>query len=356
MPVAPPSRVRLRDIADSSGLSVATVSMALANHPNVNQQTKQRVRQISRELGYKPTAGKSPSRSRLKRIGLMMLGCDLTNTVSAMRVQSLIGACEKQNTRLELSCIETDYEAPDIAAKVAAFASDLDGLILEGYVNTTLLEQLNEMNVRYVAGGLVRNDTLPPYTDYHGIVSDATSMGRCATEWFIAQGHRRIGFACTHMHRGFWTDRWCDGYRLALCEAGLNIDKALIYVTPTQDIDDALAGDAAAEAFAGLPDVPTAFVVPGWGMALSLRDAMRQRGVDLPAGRIVSSMLLERTAQRPIDGFPLICVDSAKVALATLRQLEHVCRHPQSPPVQVYVPFTTVNFKPVDQSNIRRIS
>ncbi len=43
-----------RDIAQRTGLTQATVSMALRNHPSVNGATKELVRKIAAEIGYRP--------------------------------------------------------------------------------------------------------------------------------------------------------------------------------------------------------------------------------------------------------------------------------------------------------------
>ncbi|MBT7865613.1 MAG: LacI family DNA-binding transcriptional regulator, partial [Opitutales bacterium] len=47
-------RYTQKDIATRAKLSVATVSMALKNHPSLPEKTILRVKQIAKELGYKP--------------------------------------------------------------------------------------------------------------------------------------------------------------------------------------------------------------------------------------------------------------------------------------------------------------
>ncbi|MDI1335779.1 MAG: LacI family DNA-binding transcriptional regulator [Lacunisphaera sp.] len=49
-----PHRVTLKDIATESGLSIASVSMALRNNSNISSTTIQRVRLVARRLGYVP--------------------------------------------------------------------------------------------------------------------------------------------------------------------------------------------------------------------------------------------------------------------------------------------------------------
>src|SRR3989304_5016867 len=46
----------LRQIAKLAGVSAATVSMALRNHPRIPAATRRRVSALARRLGYKPNA------------------------------------------------------------------------------------------------------------------------------------------------------------------------------------------------------------------------------------------------------------------------------------------------------------
>lgn len=57
----PDQRPNIRSIADASGYSTATVSLALRNHPRISEATKQRIRAVAEEVGYRP----NPSIARL---------------------------------------------------------------------------------------------------------------------------------------------------------------------------------------------------------------------------------------------------------------------------------------------------
>src|SRR4051794_28668082 len=48
----PGPRLRLVDVAERAGVSLATASRALAGRDGVSQEVADRIRQISRELGY----------------------------------------------------------------------------------------------------------------------------------------------------------------------------------------------------------------------------------------------------------------------------------------------------------------
>jgi DNA-binding LacI/PurR family transcriptional regulator len=47
-------RVTLRTLAESAGVSVQTVSLALRNHPSIGRETRERIQAIARKAGYAP--------------------------------------------------------------------------------------------------------------------------------------------------------------------------------------------------------------------------------------------------------------------------------------------------------------
>ncbi|MBR1622957.1 MAG: LacI family DNA-binding transcriptional regulator, partial [Pseudobutyrivibrio sp.] len=66
--------VSLKDIASRCGVSVATVSKSLNDHSDIGQETKQRVRQVAKELGYVPNAAaKSMKTNRTHNLGVLFM-------------------------------------------------------------------------------------------------------------------------------------------------------------------------------------------------------------------------------------------------------------------------------------------
>ncbi|NKF31298.1 LacI family transcriptional regulator, partial [Pseudomonas sp. BGM005] len=50
-----PKKTTLADVSKAAGVGMATVSRALGDHPDVSEATRQRVRGIAAELGYRPS-------------------------------------------------------------------------------------------------------------------------------------------------------------------------------------------------------------------------------------------------------------------------------------------------------------
>ena len=70
-------RVTIDDLAARLGLSRASVSYALNGRPGVGEQTRTRVTELARELGWQPSvSARSLSRSRADAFGIDNLDPD----------------------------------------------------------------------------------------------------------------------------------------------------------------------------------------------------------------------------------------------------------------------------------------
>ncbi len=67
------ARVTIRDVAARAGVSSAAVSLALNQRPGVSEQTRARILQVARELGWTPnTAAQSLSGNQTHTVGLVL--------------------------------------------------------------------------------------------------------------------------------------------------------------------------------------------------------------------------------------------------------------------------------------------
>jgi transcriptional regulator with XRE-family HTH domain len=68
----------IKDLAREAGVSYATVSRALNDHPEVSDETKKRIMKIALEMGYQPNAiAQGLVKKETKTVGLIIP--DITN-------------------------------------------------------------------------------------------------------------------------------------------------------------------------------------------------------------------------------------------------------------------------------------
>ena len=344
-PSAP--RANLQSIAQQAGVSISTVSMALANHPHINVQTKQRIRELSRELGYRRRPRATTTRPRVAseamalRLGFLLVGSSLEDEAHAHLLAGLNHASTACRARLEIRATPPSNEPAADIEVARTYSRSLDGLILSGRVDSRLMDELETGGIPHVVIGHVMGETASQLTGRLAqiVTGDECRMAEAAVAHLIAQGHQKIGFVCEIIFKGLWNDRWLRGYRRAVAEANLETDERWAIVT-----DQPLVGGApAAEAIAQLKNRPTAYVIPDVRVAATFRQAMSPHGQKLTSRDIVISGVDRlRTTYGMID-FPWIGYDHEQVALVAVRQISYLCREPMPCLTEVIVPFVTKN-------------
>ncbi len=214
------------DIAYQAGVSQSTVSRALRNSPLVNEETRQKIQAIAKELNYKVDKNASNLRSQHCDTIALLLFEDPTNDDSAINpfflsmLGSITRACADKGYDLLVSFQQAsnDWHADFEDSNKA------DGLILLGYGDYVDYEEklvkLHEQKTHFVRWGAEVKD-LPIVS----IGCDNILGGKEITEHVIKQGKKHFAFlgsASTHAPEFF--DRY-KGHCLALRNHDLIINE-----------------------------------------------------------------------------------------------------------------------------------
>src|SRR5450432_3974641 len=102
-----PMSVRMKDIAKDLGVSVITVSKVLRDHPDIGEETRERVLARVKELDYRPNlAARSLVTGRSYLIGLVVP--DLLHPFFAEIAKSISEVLRKKGYCLTISTSEED--------------------------------------------------------------------------------------------------------------------------------------------------------------------------------------------------------------------------------------------------------
>ena len=215
--------VRLRDIADKTGFSTNTVSLALRESSRIPLATRERIRTAALELGYLPNhVAKSLVSRETRTIGLVLtdiLNPTLTQTAQAVE----IALAERGYGTLFATSNNTLSEEIKV---VEMFRSrQVDGILIYPARHRDLdhLRPLRRANVPLV---LLIAD---PDSGIDGVsINDRSGVFK-AIRYLIGLGHRRIGFLDASHPNG--NDEKIDGYRQALAQSGIELDPDLVIAT-----------------------------------------------------------------------------------------------------------------------------
>lgn len=223
------------EIAKLANVSRSTVSRVVNNYKNVPKETREKVQKIIDEYGYTPNASARTLAGKANNIiGLFIADIDNTNSdkkwigtnspYNSELLAQVIASCKRRgyltlvNTISELKeCEEMGQYFSNRLLFGGIFVGfpygtkELEELAHKGY-NIVLVDQLTEED------DLERKIKLLNCNNVQG--------GRLATQYLLDKGYKRIAHI-TGDDRLSSIERE-KGYRKALVESGLNIDKNLI--------------------------------------------------------------------------------------------------------------------------------
>ncbi len=294
--------MKLKDLADSLGLSQTTVSRALNGYPEVSEATRRRVLEAAQRSHYRP----NPSARRLAT-GLAgavgaVLPTDRNLLVDPHFVEFLAGLGERlveDEMDIVLSPARGGDETGTYRRIVAG--NRVDALILSGpLVEDERVALLSELGHPFVVHGRTASPTPYAWLDI-----DNEAAFHQATNHLLDLGHRHIALinGSTRFTYAVHRER---GFRRALAERGLAPDERLIGDGPMTDE----IGFRLAERFLAVEPRPTAFLVSSMMLAFGCLRVIRAAGQTL--GRDVSLIAHD-------DVFPFLNADRMVPPLTTLR-------------------------------------
>lgn len=218
-------KVRLEDIAEEAGVSIATVSRALSDNPAVSDRTKRRIWDIARRQGYnirsQPSGGSSPEKL-LSVIVPKPQGRD--GWMLDPFFQGLLGGIGEAARSLSCDYVvsHADPQNYDDLSRLLD-RSHASGVIFLG--QSFLHERLNRL-VGHPMNFIVWGGQLAGQ-DYASVGSDNTRGGEMATAHLARLGRQKIAFFgdtdAPEIKQRY------QGYRRALERFGLSPDPDLVF-------------------------------------------------------------------------------------------------------------------------------
>jgi len=263
----------INDVARLAGVSKKTVSRVINRSPALNEETRQRVQDVIRQVGYIPNP--QARALALRRNFLIGLIHDNPNAQMVLNVQQ--GILEAlHGTEFELVVRPVDRGSSMMFEDIRHFLERqrLYGVVILPPIseNDALAKLCEEAGCNYVRMGSAELDDPD-----HMVASNDREATREATGYLISQGHRLIGLvAGPHGFRSAAERR--RGFEDALAAAGLKLPRSLI-AEGNYTFD---SGVAAAERLLDLSPRPTAIFASNDEMATGIVFAARQRGLSVP--------------------------------------------------------------------------
>jgi LacI family transcriptional regulator len=266
--------VRMKDIANDLGVSVITVSKVLRNHPDIGEETRERVLARVKELDYRPNfAARSLVTGRSYLVGLVVP--DLLHPFFAEVAKSLSEVLRQSGYYLIISSSDEDPDLEEVEIN-HLLARRLDALIIASCRTTVdVFFHIEKQNIPYV----LIDRCLPGLsTNFIGV--DDESAGRLATKHLIDIGCKRIAHICgPEISPGI---RRMEGYKRALTQAAMKVKDAYIISQSKGDVGTKQGGAEAMRKLLSLEPRPDGLFCFNDPMAMGAMNFALDHAVRIP--------------------------------------------------------------------------
>jgi len=335
-------------LAKRLGLSRATISRSLADHPGISLETRQRVRTLATELGYEaaprrearhaPHAGASGKRQTGEKLTVGAL-IGIPSHPTSMTVYSHIVKGLRDRAAVERVALDLCYQPPEDldverirqgamrqirsnawrgALLIHPFPSDTVAALKRRLPLVSILERYSEPEIDLID------------------VDDAPAISALVHR-LAAAGHTRIGFLTwLYPVAGTWGGRRFSGYVEALFALGLEFRPK--WVLNIHQATARLAPEAVSTTVARLieKDRVTAWVCAADHQAYGLIADLHAHGLRVPRDCAVTGFdgLPPPAALTPAEALPRVTSMAApheQIGAAALTRLVNRIAHPASP-------------------------
>jgi LacI family transcriptional regulator/LacI family repressor for deo operon, udp, cdd, tsx, nupC, and nupG len=263
--------VTVKDVADLAGVSTATVSRVLNNHPQVADETRSKVLWAMEELGYQPSRVARRLRMEVSQI-LGLIISDIANPFFTSVVRGIEDIAYANQYSLLLCNSDEDPAREKLYVNVLQ-AERVAGIVISpADENSTSCEPLLRNDVPVVA-----MDRRLCQFDVDTVLVDNVKGAYQATSHLIRLGHRRIGLIGGPSRITTGRER-LEGYEKALSEYGLELDQSLIKIG---DFKQESGYQRACELLE-MDDPPTAIFAANNLMTLGALNAIHEKGLSIP--------------------------------------------------------------------------
>ncbi|HET6313750.1 MAG TPA: LacI family DNA-binding transcriptional regulator, partial [Chloroflexia bacterium] len=315
--------------AKQAGVSRSTVSRVMNDHPNVDQETRARVRSVAESLNYQPNvAARSLAAGRTHILGLVIpmgVSALFSDPYFPLLIQGIASACNANEHSVMLWLAEPEYERRMIRQVLQGGL--IDGVILaSALMDDPMLEALRKRGLPFILVGRHPTDNEVSYVDV-----DNVNSAREMVAYLLRLGHKRVATIAGPNNMIAGADR-LQGYLLALRNRGVASDPALIVEADFTEEGGYIAMQRL------VPHAPDAVFVASDAMAVGALRALREAGLRVP----------EDIAMAGFDDIPFAA--RADPPLTTVRQpiqrmgtlaaetLIDLISHPQPQPRRIILP------------------
>ena len=267
--------ITIYDIAKHLNISATTVSRGLKDHPTINKNTRKKIFEAAKHLGYRSNTFASSLRSK-KTFTIGVVVPRLNSYFMSAALAGMEDAASRENYNLIISQSLENAEK-EVANAHTMFNKRVDGLLVSLAYDT---ENIHHFDPFFKKGiPVVFFDRIYSHNESTCIVIDNYKAAYDVTEHLIGQGCKRIMHLGGNMLRNVYAER-LRGYKQALRDYNLPFDeKKLLFISKLNEE----AGTKAAEHILKMTGKPDAVFSANDTAAVYCMLKLKEAGIRIPA-------------------------------------------------------------------------
>jgi LacI family transcriptional regulator len=265
--------VTIYDIAQRLALSTATVSRGLRGNPAISKNTRKRIQDVAKELGYRHNTFASSLRKQ-KTNTIVVIVHELNSNF----ITSVLAGIEKVTADAGYDLIiahSSESYKKEAANAINLFHKRVDGLIASLAFDTTGLDHFKQFEEKNIP--VVFFDRVEEKAGNTRIIIDNYKCGYEATRHLIEQGCRRIVLVTASLKRNVYEQRH-RGYLDALSHYNIPFDKDLVLI---KDLSEKGGVEAALQMLKMGPLPDGAFITNDFSAAVCMQ-TLKGHGLKIP--------------------------------------------------------------------------
>ena len=177
----------IKDLAEKTGYSVATISRVLNNYPNVSQKARDEINQAVAESGFQINANAKQLKAHANSILAIVKGT--SNELFSEMVETIQNLIANTQYPLHVDYMDEDNNEVLRAIQLCREKKPL-GILFLGGNSQNFAKDFDKIDIPCV---LVSNDASGlPFTNLSSVSTDDRQAARCAMDSLIALGHRKF--------------------------------------------------------------------------------------------------------------------------------------------------------------------
>jgi LacI family transcriptional regulator len=310
--------VRIEDVAREAGVSVATVSRVVRDHSDVRDETRERVQEVVRRLGYRPSAlARALVSGRSRMIALLV--SDIANPF----YPQLAKAVERQALQAGYGLVICNTE--EDAEVTRRHVERLHDQGIDGIIHASV--GLDEQAVLGPGGAtpvvFVNRRPSAPRANY--IVSDNRAGGEAIGRHLLEMGRTTVGFVAGPSFARNGLER-LEGLRLGVTEGPRRGELLVKGGDFSRE-----SGQAAVREWVAAGELPAAIVGVNDSVAIGVMEALIETGRVIPQDVAVAGFDDIYLASSGLIGLTSVAQDIDRMGARAVRALLRSISDPTPP-------------------------